>query len=171
MMHLVKNKLRRTQPFFINLHPEGEFKSIKIIVMNKKILILIIILLTPAIAILAQKVDEVTLKTGSVIRGSVIEINVDGKVIIDDVAGNTWVFNMSEIDNIKQVEAIEISGTGRYPSGWINMTSIGFLAGSNNSVQIAPFSLISSFGYKNSMSIYTGVATGIEFLNINHIPI
>lgn len=139
--------------------------------MNKRMLILIIVFFIPMLIINAQKTDEITLKTGSVIRGSVIEINSDEKVRINDAAGNTWVYSMDEIDHINKIEVPKSLNSDQYPEGWINMTSIGFLAGSNNSMQIAPFSLISSFGYKNSKDIYTGLATGIEFLNINHIPL
>ncbi len=120
---------------------------------------------------MTQTADEVTLKSGSVIRGSVIEINTDGKVTIDDAAGNTWVFKMSEIEHIHQIETDNNPSLSPYSAGWANMTSVGILAGSTNSNQIAPFSLISSFGYKNSKGIYTGIAAGMEFLNINHIPI
>jgi hypothetical protein len=51
------------------------------------------------------------------------------------------------------------------------MTSLGFLVGSQNSMYIAPFSLLTSFGYKMSNGLYNGVLTGIEFLNINHFPV
>ncbi len=139
--------------------------------MNKRIITLIIIFIIPIIGILAQSGDQITLKNGSVIRGAIVEIIPDGKVTINDAAGNTWVFDMNEIDHINQFEESENISSDQYPAGFVNMTSIGFLAGSKNSSQIAPFSLISSFGYKNSMGIYTGIATGIEFLNINHIPV
>ncbi|MCF8380296.1 MAG: hypothetical protein K9H49_12000 [Bacteroidales bacterium] len=139
--------------------------------MNKKIALFILVFIFPILSVSAQKMDEITLKSGSVIRGSIIEIIPEGKVTINDLAGNTWVFKMTEIEKIKQIEEGEKIKTDAFLTGWGNMTSIGFLAGSNTSNQIAPFSLISSFGYKNELQIYTGFATGIEFLNINHIPV
>lgn len=138
--------------------------------MEKRIALLLIIFTSTFITISAQQVDQVTLKNGSVIRGSIVEIVPDGKVTIDDSAGNTWVFEMNEVALISQVEPQKNQNTNNFPQGWVNMTSIGFLAGSQNSMQVAPFSLISSFGYKNSLGMYTGFATGIEFLNINHVP-
>lgn len=139
--------------------------------MNKKIFLLIIIFMIPIIQIIAQNKDQVTLKNGSVIRGSIVEIIPDGKITIDDAAGNTWVFNMDEVEHINQIEKQKSIFSDPYPEGWVNMTSIGFLAGSRNSMQVAPFSLITSFGYKNAMGFYTGLATGLEFLNINYIPL
>ncbi len=139
--------------------------------MARKISILLSLLLVPLISLIAQNNDQVTLKNGSVIRGNIIEIIPEGNVTIDDAAGNTWVFSMSEVGQISQVEETIISTGDNFKHGWANMTSIGFLVGSQNSMQVAPFSLITSFGYKNSLGIYTGLATGIETLNINHIPV
>lgn len=139
--------------------------------MNKKELLLFIILLFPFLAISAQKTDEVTLKSGSVIRGSIIEIIPEGKVTINDISGNTWVFNMDEVERIGQIKTPDRLITEQFGTSLVNITTIGFLAGSNNSTQVAPFSLMSSFGFKNSLGFYTGIATGLEFLNINHIPV
>ena len=139
--------------------------------MKKRNLILLVLFLIPMITLFAQNNDEITLKNGSVIRGEIFEIIPDGNVTINDAAGNTWVYPMLEVDHISQVEKQKGVVGDHYPIGWANMTSIGFLAGSPNSMQVAPFSLNTSFGYKNSLGMYTGIGTGIEFLNINHIPV
>ena len=139
--------------------------------MKKRDLILLVLFLFPMITLTAQKSDEITLKNGSVIRGEIIEIIPEGNITINDAAGNTWVFIMSEVELISQVEKKRGVLEDNYPAGLANITSIGFLAGSPNSMQIAPFSINTSFGYKNSLGMYTGLGTGIEFLNINHIPV
>ncbi len=139
--------------------------------MKKKSFILLCMFLFPAFSLFAQNKDQVTLKNGSVIRGCIVEIIPDGNVTINDAAGNTWVYAMNEVSNISQVQNKPAMAGNNYPGAWANMTSIGFLAGSQNSMQVAPFSLLSSFGYNNSLGIYTGVGLGIETLNINHIPV
>jgi hypothetical protein len=139
--------------------------------MKKRNLILLVLFLIPMITLSAQNNDELTLKNGSVIRGEIVEIVPDGNVTINDAAGNTWVYPMSEIDHINQVKNKAGMPGDTFPPGWANITSIGFLAGSPNSSQVAPFSLTTSFGYKNALGMYTGLGTGIEFLNINHIPV
>lgn len=139
--------------------------------MKKRNLILLVIFLIPTITLSAQNSDELTLKSGSVIRGEIVEIIPDGNVTINDAAGNTWVYAMSEIDHINQIGNKNTPVGECFPTGWTNITSIGFLAGSQSSMQAAPFSLLTSFGYKNSLGMYTGLGTGLEFLNINHIPV
>lgn len=127
--------------------------------------------LIPIITLSAQNRDQVTLKNGSVIRGDIVEIIPDGNVTINDAAGNTWVHAMSEVSSIEQVEKPVAAVGDNYPSSWVNMTTIGFLAGSQNSNQAAPFSLLTSFGYNHSPGLYTGLGIGVETLNINHIPV
>lgn len=134
-------------------------------------LLMISLFLIPVLTLSAQNKDQVTLKNGSVIRGNIVEIIPEGNVTIDDAAGNTWVYAMSEVSNISQVEKRGAELGDNYQVGWANMTSIGFLAGSQNSMQVAPFSLLTSFGFNNSYGMYTGLGVGVETLNINHIPV
>lgn len=118
----------------------------------------------------AQDTDQVSLHNGTVIRGNIAKIVPGESITINDLAGNTWVFNMNEVKDIEEVEVQGMVG-GVFNSGWVNMTSIGFLAGSQQSEYIAPFSLQTSVGYRMGSGIYTGMLVGLEFLNINHLPV
>lgn len=118
-----------------------------------------------------QKADQVMLKSGSVIRGEIIGMVPDGNVTIDDFAGNTWVFPMGDIEEIRKDELVTTEQSTGFGQGWVNMTTIGFLAGSGNSMQVAPFTFQNSLGFRQSNGLYTGLVAGIEFLNINHIPL
>jgi hypothetical protein len=151
--------------------------------MLKRILLSVVVSALVIAPINAQKTDQVILKNGSTIRGNVVSIQPEGNVTIDDQAGNTWVFAMSEV---KEILKIDDPGTGSgsaqkdlpaatYPAGFdpgfVNMTTIGFLAGAQNSNYIAPFSMQTSFGYYSAAGVYGGFLTGLEFLNINHVPV
>ena len=50
------------------------------------------------------------------------------------------------------------------------MTSFGFLAGSSNNSQIAPFSLLLVNGYRFSPGVFAGIGFGVEFLTTNYFP-
>jgi hypothetical protein len=128
-------------------------------------------LLLIATQVSGQKIDQVVLKNGSVVRGEITQMVPEGNLIIDDRAGNTWVFPMTEISEISRVEDARSIASAGFEKGWVNMTTIGFLAGSSSSEQIAPFTLLNSFGYRQSSGLFTGLTTGIEFLNINHVPL
>lgn len=139
--------------------------------MQKKINAIVIVLFILGLNLYAQKTDQVSLKNGTVIRGNIVKIVPDAQVIIKDNAGNTWVFQMSDVSEIEAVDEV-VTGSGRgFASGWVNMTGIGFLAGSQSSNYIAPFSIQTSIAYRNDMGIYTGLLSGLEFINVTHIPV
>jgi hypothetical protein len=126
------------------------------------------------IPLMAQDVDHVYLKTGSIVRGKIIEIALEDHVKIEDLSGNVWNFNISEVEKItsepyaagKKINSEPIG----FEPGFVNMTSIGFLAGSANNEQAAPFSLLMVNGYRTSQGLYAGIGTGIEFLSTNYMP-
>ena len=121
-----------------------------------------------------QDVDHVYLKTGSVIRGNIIEIDPADHVKIHDFCGNIWYYKIDQVEKIS-AEPYERPGirnmTNGFEPGFVNMTSMGFLAGSSNNNQVAPFSLLMVNGWRNSMGIFTGAGIGIEFLSTNYMPL
>ena len=119
-----------------------------------------------------QTVDVVTLQTGTEIRGQLLKVEPRGVLKIRDKCENTWVFNMDEVARIIKDTLIHSKHTAslRTP-GWTSTTTFGFLAGSVNNEQVAPFSLLASAGYQNRHGIYTGLSTGMEFLKVNHMPV
>ncbi|MCK4749110.1 MAG: hypothetical protein KAT15_18785, partial [Bacteroidales bacterium] len=141
--------------------------------MNKPLLLIaIFIFLLPSI-LSAQEVDHVYLKTGSVIRGNIMEIEPANHVKIQDLCGNIWYYQIAQVEKITS-EPYELPGdekqTVGFESGFVNMTSIGFLAGSSNNMQVAPFSLIMVNGWRNSLGLFTGAGVGVEFLTTNYLP-
>ena len=118
--------------------------------------------------------DHIYLKSGSVIRGQILEVDPVDHVKIQDLCGNLWYYKISEVEKITS-EAFEIdprsSNRGGFGSGFVNMTSMGFLAGSSNNMQIAPFSLLMVNGWRNSAGLFLGAGVGIEFLNTNYLPL
>ena len=123
----------------------------------------------------AQEVDHVYLKNGSVIRGNIQEIDPVDHVKIQDLCGNIWYYKITDVEKItaepyqSELKAKKESLT--FAPGFVNMTSIGFLAGSSNNMQVAPFSLLMVNGWRNSLGLFTGVGMGIEFLSTNYMPV
>ena len=79
-----------------------------------------------------------------------------------------------EVDKItsepfQQEKKIIYSSIG-FENGFVNMTSIGFLAGSSSSSQVAPFSLVMVNGWRSEMGLFAGLGLGIEFLSTNYMP-
>lgn len=125
--------------------------------------------------LLAQEVDHIYLKSGSVIRGHILEIEPEDHVKIEDLCGNIWYYPLTNVVRITAEPYLSERTVNReelkFNKGFVNMTSIGFLAGSSSNNQVAPFSLVMVNGWRSSMGIFTGAGIGIEFLNTNHMPL
>jgi hypothetical protein len=139
--------------------------------MTKRIFITLITAILSITALHAQRTDRVILKNGTTITGDVEKIIPEESITINDRAGNSWVFSMADVAEIDKAEIKRINGGSDVSMGWVNMSTIGVLAGSQQSEYIAPFSMQTSFGYFSQKGIYTGLLTGLEFLNVNHIPL
>ncbi|MEN8227225.1 MAG: hypothetical protein ABFS38_03650 [Bacteroidota bacterium] len=146
--------------------------------MNKKSMarsFLILAMMGAAISMFAQDVDHVYLKNGSVIRGNILEIELADHVKIQDLCGNIWYHKISDVEKITaepyQADFNVKKESLGFDTGFVNMTSIGFLAGSSNNMQVAPFSLLMVNGWRNSLGLFAGVGMGIEFLSSNYLPV
>jgi len=136
------------------------------------LIFLLNILFSPLL--LAQDTDHVYLKSGSVIRGQILEIEPVDHVKIEDMCGNIWYYKISEVEKITS-EPFE-SDKRRdqkaigFDAGFANMTSIGFLVGSSYNAQVAPFSLLMVNGYRIPNGFFAGIGTGIEFFSSSYMP-
>jgi len=123
----------------------------------------------------AQEVDHVYLKSGSVIRGKILEIEPVDHVKIQDLCGNIWYYQIGDVEKITSEPFEPGKSPAREPAGFgagfINMTSIGFLAGSPHNEQVAPFSLLMVNGYRTPRGFFAGVGTGIEFYSTSYLPL
>jgi len=134
--------------------------------------LLLITLCSPQV--LAQETDHVYLKSGSVIRGHILEIEPVDHLKIEDMCGNIWYYKIAEVDRITS-EPFELARrsnqmTEGFDAGFVNMTSVGFLAGSSKNSQVAPFSLLSVNGYRTSSGFFAGIGTGVEFFSTSYMP-
>ena len=146
--------------------------------MKKKIIstsIIMIALFASAAFIFAQDVDHVYLKNGSVIRGNIQEIEPVEHVKIQDLCGNLWYYKITDVEKITSEPFQNNLKSNKesldFNTGFVNITSLGFLAGSSNNMQVAPFSLLMVNGWRNSLGLFTGIGMGIEFLSANYFPI
>ncbi len=139
----------------------------------KKQLVLFFLLILATGILVAQEVDLLHLKNGSIIRGKLTEMDPQGNVKIMDRSGNLWVYSMDEVDRLSTTEAEveEQEEQAGFHAGYINMTSMGFLAGSSANANPAPFSLLLVNGYRTGFGLFTGVGVGIEFFSVSQLPL
>ena len=125
--------------------------------------------------LLAQDTDHVYLKSGSVIRGKILEIEPVDHVKIEDMCGNIWYYKIAEVEKIT-TEPFEADKRRNqksigFDAGFVNMTSIGFLVGSSYNSQVAPFSLLMVNGHRAPNGFFAGFGTGIEFFSTAYMPL
>jgi hypothetical protein len=142
--------------------------------MKKKFLLPVVLFFTAMIVQAQSATDNIYLKTGTVIRGEIQELVPNDHVTIDDHCGNTWNFPMDEVEKITKEPYIpargKVHGLGFEP-GFVNITSMGLLAGSPDNTQVAPFSLQMVNGWRMDPGIFAGAGFGIEFLSTTYIPL
>jgi hypothetical protein len=123
----------------------------------------------------AQEVDHVYLKTGSVIRGKILEVEPVDHVKIEDMCGNIWYYKIGEVEKITSEPFGSVNRRDQQPigfgPGFVNMTSIGFLAGTSHNEQVAPLSLLMVNGYRTPYGLFAGFGTGIEFFSTSYLPL
>ena len=123
----------------------------------------------------AQDADHVYLKSGSVIRGKILELEPEDHVKIQDMGGNIWYYKMDEVEKITsepfESEPEKDQASLGFNAGFVNMTSMGFLVGSSHNAQVAPFSLLMVNGYRTSIGLFGGIGTGIEFFSTSYLPL
>jgi hypothetical protein len=123
----------------------------------------------------AQETDHVYLKSGSVIRGNIIEIEPVDHVKIQDLCGNIWYYSISDVEKITSEPFDSGNPLKQEPygfkEGFVNLTSIGFLVGSSRNDQVAPFSLLMVNGYRAPNGLFAGIGTGIEFFSASYLPL
>lgn len=142
---------------------------------GKTVLLALLMITILSTVTMAQEVDHVYLKSGSVIRGKILEIEPADHVKIQDMCGNIWYYQIADVEKITK-EPFE-SGKSNVPepigfrAGFVNMTSLGFLVGSSSNQQRAPLSLLMVNGYRTPKGLFGGVGTGIEFFSSNYLPL
>jgi hypothetical protein len=134
----------------------------------KKHLLALILLIIIGYQLSAQKTKDVLyLKNGSVINGTLIEIN-DNQYKIKTSDGSLYAYSLQEVDKY-------VKGTseydGRKTSGGGFALEAGFMIGSQGSRYVMPFSFNCIAGYNINTSNFLGLGSGVEFLGQTFTPV
>lgn len=133
--------------------------------------------------------DVVYLNNGSIIRGTLIELKMNEYVKIEDRAGNTWVFNYTDVSKVvkepaqpstyKQTKPPRSSHKFGSDPGFYMGLDLGFNLGSTNngngfsptyaSSVLGTFQVSAGYQFKNKITL--GLASGIEGFGVMTLPI
>jgi hypothetical protein len=134
----------------------------------KKIYILAIFLIITSIQLYSQRTTDVLyLKNGSIINGTIIEIN-DNQIKVRAIDKSIFVFKTEEVS--KYVK--EASGyNGRKNQGLGLALESGFLMGPQNAEYVMPFSFNCLVNYTVFTKNMVGIGSGVEFLGHSFLPL
>jgi len=139
--------------------------------MKKLILLSLFAMILPQL--IAQNVDVLYMKNGSLIRGTIEEL-IPGKTVrMLDKCGNSIVYDLNEVEKITSEEMPGNTNGDEYEpyrTGLVNITSIGLLVGSISNEQPAPFSIQSTIGWRLPSGLQLGGGMGLEFISSTHMP-
>jgi hypothetical protein len=113
--------------------------------------------------------DKVYLKSGSVVKGEII--TSDAEVVKINSAGNSWVYNVSEVDSIYRHENAKMKSNSDHSLNYFFDTTLGVLIGNSANNQDAPFSFMTSVNFKTIDKLYLGAGLGAEFLQESYLPV
>lgn len=138
--------------------------------MKKLCLFLFAILL--AISGFAQaKKGVVYLKNGTILKGRYVFFDNAEKIQIES-AGNSWVFDTTEVDTItsrKIARNMEIQEQLSERKLFFR-TELGVLAGNSKNSQSAPLSFSGTLNYSVTPNFSAGAGVGVEFLKESYLP-
>lgn len=135
----------------------------------KKLSLLIPFLLLSVAMFAQKKIDVVYLENGSVIKGNLSQGD-SSKVKIETCCGNIFVFEMTEVRSIEQMDDPG-SKYSTKKKGYLNFTSMGILLGSSSNEKNAPFSMLSEHNYRFNSYIAIGGLIGYELLQEPVMPL
>ena len=113
--------------------------------------------------------DVIYLKEGSIYRGDVTGIGLDGSIKLLTAGNNLIVFSKSSIDSMKQesYKAKNYSALNIKPKGFFNITSVGLMAGENGAGAL--FETVNGYRFNHLLAIGGGV--GIEYSDVVLMPL
>jgi hypothetical protein len=127
-----------------------------------------------SLSLFAQKPvrDVVYLNNGSIIRGNIIEIS-ENKTLKIESCENILVFDMTDVHKItKEVHTyLKDDHDFAKPSGYINITSFGVLAGPAENSSMAPVSIETINGYRLNNKYTFGLGIGMDIFEKIHVPV
>lgn len=135
--------------------------------MKKHFFILILLIITSYQSSAQKTKDVLYLKNGSVINGTLIEIN-DNQYKIKISDGSLYVFSSQEVDKYVKEKSVY---AGRKTSGLGFALEAGFMVGSQSSRYVLPFSFNCIAGYNIDTKNILGLGSGVEFLGQTFTPI
>lgn len=116
----------------------------------------------------AQKtIDVVQLKTGSIIKGKLLESSAES-IKIETECHNVWAFSVNEVSRIDTEPWTDPRSIKS--KGYFNLSSAGVLVGSTANELRAPFSALIENNYRFNEYISAGLVTGLEMLNEATVP-
>jgi len=117
------------------------------------------------------KKGHIFLKNGSIIKGKILESAPEGKIYVSS-AGNTWVFQKSEIEKLEYNKKLggDIKNDTLVSKFSIH-TEAGVLIGNSTNSQTAPLIFQTSVNYALTNKLNVGIGAGPEFLKETYVPV
>ena len=126
-----------------------------------------------------EKIDVIYLKNGSVIRGEIVEIMSDGRIKVESLCDNIWVFATDEIERMVKEEYEYKSKTSKDASLPINYNVKGLYSNISASllqgreeegvaIPYVGFLFLTGYQWENGLSIGGGL--GLEIFDQSYMP-
>lgn len=135
--------------------------------MKRNLLLAIFLVITASQLYSQRSKDVLYLKNGSIINGTIIEIN-DNQIKIRSADKNIFGFKTEEVDKYVKEST---SYNGRKENGLGLAFESGFLMGPQHAEYVMPFSFNCLLNYTLFTKNIASVGTGVEFIGQSYMPL
>ena len=139
----------------------------------KTLATLLLVLLTIVATAQQKPMTTVFFKNGSVIKGAVIEYQLDGSIKIETADKSVWVFKSADVDKMEISKPVKIKSEVDYSfkNGVFTQLQVEIMPSKKQSTEGTIPDLLGVVGYQINKHFSVGVGTGVEAFHISMLPL
>lgn len=139
----------------------------------KTLFSILLVLLTIVATAQRKPMTTVFFKNGSVIKGAVIEYQLDGSIKIETADKSVWVFKSADVDKMEISKPVKIKSEVDYSfkKGVFTQLQVEIMPSKKQSTEGTIPDLLGVVGYQINKHFSVGVGTGVEAYHVSMLPV
>ena len=139
----------------------------------KTLATILLVLLTIVATAQRKPLTTVYFKNGSVIKGNVVEYQIDGSIKIETADKSVWVFKSVDVDKIEIPKPVKTFTETDYSfkKGTFTQLQVELMPSKKQSTEGTVPAMIGVVGYQINKHFSAGVGTGVEEFQVSMLPL
>jgi sRNA-binding regulator protein Hfq len=131
------------------------------------------VLLTIVATAQNKPLNTIYFKNGSVIKGSILQYQVDGSIKIETADKSVWVFKSADVDKIEIPKPVKTFSEVdySYKKGTFTQLQVELMPSKKESTEGTVPAMLGVVGYQLNKHFSAGVGTGVEAFHVSMLPL